>query len=207
MKKPALQKLIEAIQAALREREWSQADLAKKSGVSQKTISNILRDRGDTTIATAEALAEALGLSLADVFSEAGPAPRKPETIQAVRASNFDLLQARYTTLKEFAAVLDKPPALLSQIRNGANIGSRLARDIEESLGLEVGWMDAVHSTGGTTATTDTLEGLFDRIREIATTGIQLGVDEGELLKLFRRLPADRRADLIAYARFKTAQN
>lgn len=42
--------------------EFSQTDLAKKSGVSQKSISNILLGEQNPTIETAEKIAKAFGL-------------------------------------------------------------------------------------------------------------------------------------------------
>lgn len=44
-------------------RQWSEYDLAKASGVAQKTINNILNMRSACTIDTAAALADAFNLS------------------------------------------------------------------------------------------------------------------------------------------------
>lgn len=46
----------------LHERQWSQRDLAQRSGVSQRQISNIVTGKMAPTIETADALAEAFGL-------------------------------------------------------------------------------------------------------------------------------------------------
>lgn len=47
----------------LERRNWSQRDLAKRSGVSQRQISNILSNAVACSIETAEALAGAFGLT------------------------------------------------------------------------------------------------------------------------------------------------
>ena len=44
-------------------REWSEYDLAKASGVAQKTINNVLNQRSACTVETAELLAQAFNLS------------------------------------------------------------------------------------------------------------------------------------------------
>lgn len=51
------------LRALLDLREWSEHDLAKKSGVAQKTINNILNMRTAATIETAQSLATPFGLT------------------------------------------------------------------------------------------------------------------------------------------------
>jgi transcriptional regulator with XRE-family HTH domain len=41
---------------------WTQTDLAKRSGVSQKTISNMLGERGASSIENVDAVARAFGM-------------------------------------------------------------------------------------------------------------------------------------------------
>jgi transcriptional regulator with XRE-family HTH domain len=50
------------VRALLDMREWSEYDLAKASGVAQKTINNILNRRSVCGIETADSLAAAFGL-------------------------------------------------------------------------------------------------------------------------------------------------
>lgn len=50
-----------AICEALKERNWRQVDLAVAAGLSQSTVSNIVRARTDTSPATLRRLADALG--------------------------------------------------------------------------------------------------------------------------------------------------
>lgn len=50
------------LRALLTLRDWSEHDLARKSGVSQKAINNILHRRTAASIETTEALAAAFGL-------------------------------------------------------------------------------------------------------------------------------------------------
>lgn len=54
--------------------EWSEHDLAKKSGVSQKAINNLLNRATGCTITTAEKLARPFGLSGWQLMIEEVPA-------------------------------------------------------------------------------------------------------------------------------------
>jgi len=46
----------------MRQRSWSQMELAKKSGISQKQISNLLSGKQSPSLDTAEAIAQAFDL-------------------------------------------------------------------------------------------------------------------------------------------------
>ncbi len=59
----------EAIARRLREREMTQAELARLSGISRGTIQHILRG-GHCHTETLERMAVALGIPLADLFQE-----------------------------------------------------------------------------------------------------------------------------------------
>ena len=60
-------------------RGWGQVQLAKASGVSQPTISEIERDRSEPHPSTLRKLGVVLGVELAAFFAEDGP-PKPPKT-------------------------------------------------------------------------------------------------------------------------------
>lgn len=72
--------------------------------------------------------------------------------IGQIRLQNMLSLINNYKTQTEFASAIDKPASYISQLKKGTkpngdsiSMGSDFARDIEASLGLEHGWMDALH--------------------------------------------------------------
>ena len=63
IKRPATKDtLANNLRALMDERQWNQVELSKRSGVSQRQISNILRRETGCSIEHAEALAQAFGL-------------------------------------------------------------------------------------------------------------------------------------------------
>lgn len=63
VKRPRVREtLARNLRALMRERDWSQADLAAKSGVSQRMISSILNQQHSCSTETADALARPFGL-------------------------------------------------------------------------------------------------------------------------------------------------
>jgi len=50
------------LRALMDKREWDQNDVAKAAGVSQKTVSNMLRMEGSPRVQSVSAVAEAFGL-------------------------------------------------------------------------------------------------------------------------------------------------
>lgn len=56
------------VEGLMRVRGWSQAQLAKKAGVGQKTISNVVNARQSIQVDVIEALASALGVEVWQLF-------------------------------------------------------------------------------------------------------------------------------------------
>lgn len=74
----------ERIKAAREARNWSQHDLARKSGVTQGTISKLeLGQRRTPSGAILEKLAHALGLTVDDLLHANGSAPAEEGRLEA----------------------------------------------------------------------------------------------------------------------------
>lgn len=70
-----------------------------------------------------------------------------------IRRENMQGLAAEWETLEALAERVGSSARTLSQIRNRTrNMGAKLARQFEERLGKPLGWMDARHGNGATTA-------------------------------------------------------
>ena len=82
-----LQKLMDA-------RGWSEYRLAKESGLSNSTISNIFRRNNSPTIPTLETLCAAFGLSLSQFFSD-GDEPVELTPDQKILFDKWITLTAR----------------------------------------------------------------------------------------------------------------
>ena len=82
-----LQKLMDA-------RGWSEYRLAKESGLSNSTISNIFRHNNSPTIPTLETLCAAFGLSLSQFFSD-GDEPVELTPDQKILFDKWITLTAR----------------------------------------------------------------------------------------------------------------
>ena len=77
-------------------REWSQADLARRAGVSRAAISDILSGKRNLGRDLAISIAEVLKLPLEDVFRAAGILPPEPAQDNTLYKINH-----LYHTLKE----------------------------------------------------------------------------------------------------------
>lgn len=67
-------------------------------------------------------------------------------TIQETRLLNTLKLASRYKFEKEFCEKIGILPAYFSQVKHkNKNIGSKIARQIEDRLGLENGFLDVQH--------------------------------------------------------------
>lgn len=62
------------------EREWSQAELAERLGVSRQTINSIETGRYDPSLPLAFGIARLFGLRIEDVFLDEGSATRDGST-------------------------------------------------------------------------------------------------------------------------------
>jgi transcriptional regulator with XRE-family HTH domain len=71
-------------------RDWTQADLARKSGLNRAVISKILSDKSDPSPETCKALARALKLPIEEVYRAAGLLPPIPEADENIKkAENY----------------------------------------------------------------------------------------------------------------------
>ena len=64
----------EKIQQLMRERGWTIYELAKRSGLSPTTISNMYRRNAQPTIPSLEAMCRAFGITMSQFFLEDGEA-------------------------------------------------------------------------------------------------------------------------------------
>ena len=89
-------------------RGMNQVDLAKASGVSQNTISEIETGRREARPATLGKLARALGVDIADFFEEPTYAKKARSPLSAERA------QESRTQLTPLTARAEQPPAKIT---------------------------------------------------------------------------------------------
>jgi transcriptional regulator with XRE-family HTH domain len=67
------------LQAELQRRGWNQAELARRSGITSGQISRVLNREQSAGLETMRAVAQALEVSLYDVFVRAGLLPARSE--------------------------------------------------------------------------------------------------------------------------------
>lgn len=68
--------------------------------------------------------------------------------INETRRNKLEMLIAEYGSAERVAELSGQSPAYMRQCRTGhRNIGSRVARSMEEGLGLPDGWMDTTDET------------------------------------------------------------
>ncbi len=84
----ATKNLAANLQALLEQRSLSQSQLSERSGVSQKTISNIVRSESSPTLDNIEKIAQALRVSVSDLLNE-NPEGKKSNSINSVASSNL----------------------------------------------------------------------------------------------------------------------
>lgn len=62
--------VLERLRRIMFERNWTEYRLAKESGLSQSTISNLFHRSGQPSIATLEVICGAFGITLAQFFAD-----------------------------------------------------------------------------------------------------------------------------------------
>ena len=90
------------IKQLMEERSWTDYRLAKESGLSHSTVTNMFNRNNAPTLPTLEAVCKAFGITLAQFFTEGN----SPELTEEQR-----LLFAKWSTLKD-----DQKQALLALI-------------------------------------------------------------------------------------------
>jgi len=105
------------LQNQLAKRDWSQADLSKRSGLHRAIISKVILGSSMPTPETLETIARGLGLSTEIVFRAAGLLPPEPETNEMIEKLNHKINMlspgARALAEKLLDALLEedaKPP-------------------------------------------------------------------------------------------------
>lgn len=74
----------EKIQQLMRERGWTIYELAKRSGLSPTTISNMYRRNTQPTIPSLEAMCRAFGITMSQFFLEDGETEALPDEQRAL---------------------------------------------------------------------------------------------------------------------------
>ena len=90
------------IKQLMEERSWTDYRLAKESGLSHSTVTNMFNRNNAPTLPTLEAVCKAFGITLAQFFTEGN----SPELTEEQR-----ILFAKWSTLKD-----DQKQALLALI-------------------------------------------------------------------------------------------
>ncbi|TNC83474.1 MAG: hypothetical protein CSH37_14035 [Thalassolituus sp.] len=131
-------------------RGLSVAEIARLSGVPQPTAHRILDSQSaDPRLSNLEALARGLGvdfrLLLLGVVHKAPEYTQEYPVVSEVRLENSRRLSALVGSSSAFAEAIDRESTQVSRFmgrRPTTLIGSSLARHIERSFCLPVGWMD-----------------------------------------------------------------
>lgn len=74
-----METMIEYLESNLRQRGWTQADLARKSGLDSSLVSNFFAGRRNVGAASAVSIARAFNVAPEIVFRKAGLLPNVPE--------------------------------------------------------------------------------------------------------------------------------
>ncbi len=75
-----METMIEYLESNLRQRGWTQADLARKSGLDSSLVSNFFAGRRNVGAASAVSIARAFNVAPEIVFRKAGLLPNVPES-------------------------------------------------------------------------------------------------------------------------------
>lgn len=119
------------------QREWSQSETARRSGVPQNHISQYVRGETKPGIEALDALAGALGVSIAallgDEIPEAAPAPVDP--VERLRLEAISsMLSADEARLNAVRSVFSVGPSQLDEFLHGIELLAQAALQ-EEKLG------------------------------------------------------------------------
>ena len=82
---------VQWLQGELDHRDWNQADLARKSGISKAYISRIFSENREPSADTLKSIARALHLPIEIVYREAGLLPKKTEQNKLIEDLLFNL--------------------------------------------------------------------------------------------------------------------
>jgi hypothetical protein len=118
--------------------------------------------------------------------------------INEIRRANMRRLAANYKNRAEFARVLGRSEQQLYHLigkKNPKNIGNRIARDVEDKLGLKTGSLDILQepSTSGPATARD---GVNLELLEDCITAIEEAIAEQGITNM----PASKKSQAIALA-------
>lgn len=112
------------------------------------------------------------------------------------------LRKARGLSQADLSSISGISQTTISDLERGRNETSKELPAIAAALRVSVEEL----TYGVVAVTTQSLEGLFDQIRQIASDGLKLSLDERELLQLYQCLSVEERREMLAYARFKASR-
>ncbi len=98
----------------------------------------------------------------------------------------------QYGSITSLADAIDRAPSVVSQMRRG-RFGEKLARHIEASLSLPVGYMDTQNAESDTT-----VDILFSKLKQ-AFDAQKISSDELMFLNKFRKVPTPKRKLLMSF--------
>lgn len=112
-------------------------------------------------------------------------------TIAEIRISNLNQLISEYGSIRALAEAIDRAPSVISQMKNGRSFGEKIARHIEKSLNLPIGYLDSEHPINE-----KPLDEILEQIKSMFASQ-QLTIEEQQLLGVYRKLPVSKRKLVI----------
>jgi len=104
------------LQAAIRERQWSISELARRSGISQSHLSNLISGNRKASAATLTALAKALDTPAELVFAKAGLLPHAKNSINDLE-KEWQHIFSQAATDKERRELITRAKFEMEQIK------------------------------------------------------------------------------------------
>lgn len=104
------------LQTALQDKQWSISELARRSGVSQSHLSNIISGNRKASAATLTALARAFNLPAEMVFAKAGLLPSAKDVLDDLE-KEWRHIFAQAATEKERKELIARARFELEQIK------------------------------------------------------------------------------------------
>jgi len=96
-------KFIELVEGELNSRNWTRADLAKKTGINQSTLSLIFSGDRNPGPEICQAISRGLNMPPELVFRTAGLLPAKPEADEIIERADHIIGSYKYPETKERA--------------------------------------------------------------------------------------------------------
>ena len=123
----------------LKQRSWSSSELARRSGISQSSVSNVVLGKQIPGLEFCKAVAQALDTPVTDVLRMAGHLPPLPPPVyeeqEAVRILRALSEQMRGVALSILRALYSSTEQQGSRAEGAGGFSERLAREIAYDLG------------------------------------------------------------------------